>query len=107
MTDHRSTVPKPLSPAAFPTTGLPQRSSPRGPRRRTVRAVRVVPVGYSTYAPRGYTCADCKSLIGSGVRVVRLADDHIVNGHASPDYRHISCFYPKERPSKARGKVAP
>ncbi|HEY8985984.1 MAG TPA: hypothetical protein VIU15_41220 [Streptomyces sp.] len=79
-------------------------TSPSGRRSRVVRAV---PVAYSTYAPQGHTCADCKSLIGPEVRVVRLADDHIANGQASPDYRHLTCFYPKERPCKARSTATP
>ncbi|QNP71101.1 hypothetical protein IAG44_17760 [Streptomyces roseirectus] len=60
------------------------------------------PVAYSTYAPRGHTCADCKSLIGMGARVVRLAADHTTNGQALPDYRHYFCYYPKGpgRPAK-------
>jgi len=77
------------------------------PSERNRRVVRVARVAYSTYAPPGHSCADCKSLIGFGARVVRLADDHVANGQASPDYRHFACFYPKERPRKARGKVAP
>jgi len=77
------------------------------PSERSSRVVRVVPVAYSTYAPQGHSCADCKSLIGSGTRVVRLADDHIANGQTSPDYRHLTCFYPKARPRKARGKATP
>jgi len=84
-------------------------SPPRGmPRAGSLgRAVSVAPVAYSTYAPRGYTGGDCKSLIGSGVRIVRLADDHVSDGRASADYRHLTCFYPKGRPSKVRGKVTP
>jgi len=82
-------------------------TSPSERRRRVVRGVPVAPVAYSTYAPRGYTCGDCKSLIGFGVRVVRLADDHVSDGRASADYRHLTCFYPKGRPSKVRGKVMP
>ena len=38
------------------------------PSERSSRVVRVVPVAYSTYAPQGHSCADCKSLIGSGTR---------------------------------------
>ncbi|MHC5905857.1 hypothetical protein ACVNF4_18440 [Streptomyces sp. S6] len=57
----------------------------------------VAAVAYSTYAPRGHTCGDCKSLISSGTLVVRLVDDHVANGQASPDYRHVTCFYPKPR----------
>ncbi|HEY8985591.1 MAG TPA: hypothetical protein VIU15_39230, partial [Streptomyces sp.] len=64
-------------------------TSPSERRRRVVRGVPVAPVAYSTYAPRGYTCGDCKSLIGFGVRVVRLADDHVSDGRASADYRHL------------------
>ncbi|MHC5903385.1 hypothetical protein ACVNF4_05650 [Streptomyces sp. S6] len=64
---------------------------------RTRRAVPLTPVAYSTYAPPGHSCADCKSLISPDVPVIRLADDHIANGQASPDYRHLTCFYPKPR----------
>ena len=77
------------------------------PSERSRRVVRAVPVAYSTYAPRGHSCADCKSLIGQGTRVVRLADDHISNGQTSPDYRHITCFYSKELLKTPRRKATP
>jgi len=79
-------------------------SSPSGRRRRVVRAV---PVAYSTHVPQGHTCGDCKSLISPDVRVVRLSDDHISNGRAIPDYRHITCFYSKELLKTPRCKATP
>jgi len=82
-------------------------ASPSGRRRRVVRAVPVAAVAYSTHAPQGHTCGDCKSLISPDVRVVRLSDDHIVNGQACPDYRHITCFYSKELLKTPRRKATP
>lgn len=65
----------------------------------------MTPVAYTTYAPPGHVCADCKQLIGDQEQVVRLATDHSANGQEMPDYRHCTCFYPG-KPGTRHGKEA-
>ncbi|QNP71275.1 hypothetical protein IAG44_18735 [Streptomyces roseirectus] len=62
----------------------------------------VAPIAYTTYAPSGYVCADCKGPIGAEEKAVRLAADHIGGGQVVPDYRHYACYQPKKRAKRSR-----
>ncbi|MFM9614062.1 hypothetical protein [Streptomyces niveiscabiei] len=60
------------------------------------------PIAYTTYAPSGYICADCKEPIATEEKAVRLATDHTGDGQAVPDYRHYACYRPKKRAKRSR-----
>ncbi|MFM9444900.1 hypothetical protein [Streptomyces acidiscabies] len=62
----------------------------------------VSPIAYTTYAPSGYVCADCKELICAEEKAVRLATDNTGDGRVVPNYRHYACYRPKKRAKRSR-----